>query len=152
VSATETGARPPLSAGEAERFGGCLCGAVRYRIALPPLWVAHCHCSICRRAQGAGFVTWVGVAADGFRLEAGADVLSRYRSSATATRSFCRVCGSPLFFESGHWPGEIHVTLASLDSSVGLEPTAHAYWSSRADWADWGGADLAKVEPGEHGS
>ncbi len=47
-----------MSAGEAERFGGCLCGVVRYRIALPPLWVAHCHCSICRRAQGAGFVTW----------------------------------------------------------------------------------------------
>ncbi len=107
---------------------------------------------MCRRAQGAGFVTWVGVAADGFRLEAGADVLSRYRSSATATRSFCRLCGSPLFFESAHWPGEIHVTLASLDSSAGLEPTAHAYWNSRADWAHWGGADLAKVEPGEHGS
>ena len=127
--------------------GGCLCGAVRYRIDLPPLWVAHCHCSMCRRAQGAGFVTWVGAAEDGFVLESGADVLGRYQSSAAATRSFCGRCGSPLFFQSRRWPGEIHVTLATLDDPAGLEPQAHAYWSSRAPWADWTGRELPKVEP-----
>jgi hypothetical protein len=31
----------------------CLCGAVRGRIARPSRWVAHCHCSVCRRAHGA---------------------------------------------------------------------------------------------------
>jgi len=41
------------------RTGGCSCGAVRYRVGMPPLWVAHCHCSMCRRAQGAAFVTWI---------------------------------------------------------------------------------------------
>ena len=132
--------------------GGCLCGAVRYRIAPPPLWVAHCHCSLCRRAQGAGFVTWVGVADDRFAIERGADVLEHYRSSAAATRSFCRRCGSPLLFRSSHWPGETHVTLASLDDPSGLEPRTHAYWSSRAAWADWTGRELAKVDPPDHGA
>jgi hypothetical protein len=137
--------------GKDERAGGCLCGAVRFRIGVPPLWVAHCHCSMCRRAHGAGFVTWVGVAAERFVLESGADLLKHYQSSEAATRSFCGRCGSPLLFQSGRWPGETHVTLASLDDGTGLEPQAHAYWSVRAPWADWSARDLPKVEPEERG-
>ena len=38
--------------------GGCLCGAVRFSLELPSKWCAHCHCSMCRRAHGAGYVTW----------------------------------------------------------------------------------------------
>ena len=129
------------------RTGGCLCGGVRYRIGPTPLWVAHCHCSMCRRAQGAAFVTWAGFADHTFGLVAGADLLSRYESSAAAMRSFCSRCGTPLFFQSGRWPGEVHVTLASLDSAAGLEPRAHAYWGSRVAWVGWDGGALPKVEP-----
>jgi len=130
--------------------GACLCGAVRFRAALPPNWVAHCHCSMCRRAHGAGFVTWVGFPRDAVVLESGADVLTRFRSSASGTRGFCSRCGSTLFFESSHWPDETHVTLANLEAADGLEPQAHAYWSSRAPWADWRGADLPTVDPPDH--
>lgn len=37
--------------------GSCLCGAVRFRASLPCKWVAHCHCTCCRRAHGAPLVT-----------------------------------------------------------------------------------------------
>jgi hypothetical protein len=67
-----------------------------------------------------------------------------------ATRSFCSRCGSTLFFESGHWPDEKHVTLACLDSAEGLAPTAHVYWDSRARWADWSGVELPVIEPPDH--
>jgi hypothetical protein len=107
---------------------------------------------MCRRAHGAGFVTWVGFDRAAFTIESGGETLSRYASSAQATRSFCSRCGSMLFFESGHWPGEIHVTLASLDPAAGLEPQAHAYWSSRAPWADWRGAELPRSDPPHHGA
>ena len=30
---------------------GCLCGAVRFELQLPSKWCAHCHCSMCRRAE-----------------------------------------------------------------------------------------------------
>jgi hypothetical protein len=131
--------------------GGCLCGAVRLCAALPPNWVAHCHCSMCRRAHGAGFVTWVGFPREAVTIETGVELLSRYKSSAQATRSFCSRCGSTLLFESGHWPDEVHVTLANLDSAVGLEPQAHSYWRSRVPWADWSGRELPVVEPPDHG-
>ena len=135
------------SEAHAARTGGCLCGGVRYRLDQPPLWVAHCHCSMCRRAQGAGFVTWAGFAANALTLGAGEDLISRYPSSTAAVRSFCRRCGTPLFFQSSRWPGEIHITLASLDSTEGLEPRAHVYWASRAPWLGWDGGELPKVEP-----
>jgi hypothetical protein len=132
--------------------GGCLCGAIRYRVPLPPLWVAHCHCSMCRRAQGAGFVTWFGVPGEKFSFIGTADRLRIYRSSADAQRSFCGRCGSPLFFESKHWPGELHLTLASLDPAVAatLQPQMHAYWSSRAPWIVLGD-DLPRKDPADHG-
>jgi hypothetical protein len=135
----------PRSAGTQDsRTGGCLCGAVRFRAGLPALWVAHCHCSMCRRAQGAGFVTWVGIAEGRLVLDSGAEALARYRSSPPATRSFCSRCGSPLFFQSSRWPGEIHVTLASLDSAAGLEPQAHACWSDHVPWIGWDGGSLPR--------
>ncbi len=117
--------------------GGCCCGAIRYRFALPPLWVAHCHCTMCRRAQGAAFVTWVGVDGEKFELlgeEAGR--LRSFRSSPAATRSFCGRCGTPLFFESARWPGELHITLASIEPAVAakLAPQAHVHWADRVAW------------------
>ena len=41
--------------------GGCLCGDVHFALTFPSKWVAHCHCSLCRRAHGAAFVTWIGM-------------------------------------------------------------------------------------------
>jgi hypothetical protein len=132
--------------------GGCLCGAIRYRVPMPPIWVAHCHCSMCRRAQGAGFVTWFGVPGDRFSIVGTGDRLRIYRSSPDATRSFCGRCGTPLFFESSHWPGELHVTLASLDSQVAatLQPQVHSYWSSRAPWIQLAD-NLPRKDPPDHG-
>ncbi|MGB7905659.1 MAG: GFA family protein [Steroidobacteraceae bacterium] len=116
--------------------GGCLCGAIRYRFALPPLWVAHCHCTMCRRAQGAGFVTWIGTDGKSFELLGNAGALSTYRSSAAATRSFCGRCGTPLFFESTRWPGEIHITLGSVEPELAaqLRPQGHVHWATRVPW------------------
>jgi hypothetical protein len=116
--------------------GSCLCGALRYRFALPPLWVAHCHCTMCRRAQGAAFVTWLGTDAGRFELIGNAGYLRIYRSSPEATRSFCGRCGTPLFFESGNWPGELHITLGSVDAATAarLQPQGHVHWAAHVPW------------------
>jgi hypothetical protein len=134
VSTPSEGPKPAAaSRGE----GSCLCGAIRYRFALPPLWVAHCHCSTCRRAQGAAFVTWIGTDGEKFELlDDAAANLRTYRSSAEATRSFCGRCGTPLFFESSRWPGQLHITLASVDpvEAAKLRPQVHAYWAAHVPW------------------
>jgi len=113
--------------------GACLCGAVEFEIELPVRFCAHCHCSMCRRAHGAGFVTWAGVLHPHFRITAGDDRLVRFRSSPEAWRSFCATCGSSLFFESERWSGEVHVAVANLDRPP-RPPAAHVFYSDRVDW------------------
>jgi hypothetical protein len=114
--------------------GQCLCGAVQFTIQPPTKWCAHCHCSYCRRAHGAPFITWVGVPEEQFRLAAGEEALGRYASSPEATRSFCRQCGSPLLFVSSRWPGEVHVAAAALLDPPDRLPAAHAFFDQRVEW------------------
>jgi hypothetical protein len=91
--------------------GGCLCGGIRFEVEQPTKWCAHCHCSLCRRAHGAGYVTWFGVARDRFLLDDSEQLLAWYRSTPGARRGFCSRCGSTLFFEGDRWPDERHIVL-----------------------------------------
>ena len=114
--------------------GGCLCGAVRFEAELPSKWCAHCHCSMCRRAHGAGYVTWAGFDSSGFRITRGADQLAWYASSSVARRGFCRSCGSTMLFESDRWPGETHVALGCLDGPIDRQPQANVFFDAHVDW------------------
>lgn len=112
----------------------CLCGAVQLRAALPSLWMSHCHCRLCRRAHGAAFVTWVGLDASACTLDVKGDALRWYASTPPAQRGFCTQCGGTLFFRSTRWPGELHVTVANVDTPLDRKPDAHAYWDRHVDW------------------
>ena len=114
--------------------GGCLCGAVRFEAGLPSKWCAHCHCSMCRRAHGAGYVTWVGFDGNQFRLLQGDDRLAWYASSPGARRGFCRDCGSTMLFESERWAGETHVALACIDEAIDRQPQANVFYDAHVDW------------------
>lgn len=134
--------------------GSCLCGLLGFEITLPSKWVAHCHCTMCRRAAGAAFVTWVGVADWNFRIMRGAEQLTWFRSSVDGRRGFCNQCGSSLFFKSQRWPGETHVVLANFTTPVDRPPQGHAYWDTHVDWVKLGDAlpkktssDSAKKAP-----
>lgn len=114
--------------------GACFCGDVRFAIELPTLFCAHCHCSMCRRAHGAGYVTWFAVPYERFKLLAGEERLVRYRSSDHGTRSFCGRCGSTLFCESTRQPEHIDIVLANLQGAIDRAPQFHVYFSDRAEW------------------
>ncbi len=118
--------------------GSCLCGAVRFSVTVPVRFAVHCHCSRCRKAHGAAFVTWVGVPDPGFRFDTGESEVGWYASSPEARRGFCRACGSPLFFRSTRWPGEVHVVRASLEGDPGMEPKAHVFADARVPWVTLG--------------
>jgi hypothetical protein len=123
---------------DSERWvpGECLCGNVRFEVRLPTMFCAHCHCTMCQRAHGAGYVTWLGVTRDQFKITAGADTLARYRSSDHGTRSFCSQCGSSLFCESTHHPDRIDITLANMTAAIDRQPELHVHFDDRAVWMD----------------
>lgn len=114
--------------------GSCLCGAVSFELKLPSLWCGHCHCSQCRRAHGAGYVTWVGFEGDQFLLKSGGEDLQWFESSPGARRGFCSKCGSSMLFEAERWPGEIHVTLGNIEGPVDRKPTGNAFFETHVDW------------------
>lgn len=114
--------------------GSCLCGQLGFELTLPSKWVAHCHCSQCRRAHGAAFVTWVGVSDWNFRVSRGAEHLVWFRSSPDARRGHCNLCGSPMFFKSTKYPGETHVTLANLVDAVDKAPQTHVFHEEHVSW------------------
>lgn len=118
--------------------GRCLCGAVRFSITLPTLFVAHCHCRWCREAHGAAFVTWVGAAEDRFRLLPGSAEARWYQSSRQSRRGFCANCGTTLFFASTLCPGEIHVVRPAIAGPVDREPQCHVFYDQHADWIELG--------------
>lgn len=116
--------------------GSCFCGAVRFEATGTPKWVAHCHCTMCRRAHAAGYVTWVGYPKAAVTLTQGQDNIATYKSSGPATRRFCRTCGSQLFFFHETYADEMHVPRALFEGDVGMAPKAHIYFSDRVDWID----------------
>ena len=114
--------------------GHCLCESVRFTATLPSKWVAHCHCSLCRRAHGAAFVTWVGMDAGRVQIDDGAGSLQWFASPAGGERGFCSRCGSPMFFRAPRWPGELHVARALFDAPLDREPQLHAYYDTHVAW------------------
>ena len=48
--------------------GGCLCGAIRYRVIAEPIARSICHCLSCRRASGAPSVAWAVFRPEDFRF------------------------------------------------------------------------------------
>ncbi len=114
--------------------GACLCGAVRFTVTLPTLFCGHCHCSICRRSNGAASVAWFGVAKDQFEITEGQDWIAAYASSEHAVREFCSSCGSSLFSRSSRHPDQVEVVLASMLDPIDRVPEAHVFFDDRAAW------------------
>ncbi|MGE0716846.1 MAG: GFA family protein [Alphaproteobacteria bacterium] len=115
----------------ASRGGGCLCGAVRYRVTGPLRDVADCHCSQCRRWHGhVGAYTSAPRASVELLADEG---LAWYRSSAEARRGFCRICGSSLFWD-GSAEDTLDIAAGTLDAPTGLQTVRHIFTASKGDY------------------
>ena len=114
--------------------GGCLCGAVRYRVTGPALRGTICHCGICRRAGGAPFLTWAIFASAQHAWTRGTP--ASFQASAAAIRTFCRACGGPLSFQFAGTVSDqiLGVTIGTLDRPDGFPPTRHNWTSSQLPW------------------
>lgn len=114
--------------------GSCLCRAVRYELTGPVHDVHHCHCSICRKSHGAAFSTFARLTEADFRIVAGADHVTSYRSSAPIERTFCTTCGARLTVRFDGMPDTVWVSLATFDDDAGVAPGVHMFVASKAPW------------------
>jgi hypothetical protein len=115
----------------------CLCGAVRFRVlgSLPA--PDACHCTRCRKWSG-HFYAGSDVPRAALTIEAGADVVTWFRSSEKVRRGFCSVCGSSLFFdpldhERVPWIG---VSMGAFDKPTGARLAVHIFIDDKGDYYD----------------
>lgn len=112
----------------AEHSGSCLCGAVTYRVTGPLRSVVACHCVQCRKSSG-HHVAATSAAREGVEI---AGEVQWYRSSDTARRGFCPVCGSNLFWDG---PGaNLSIFAGTLDAPTGLALIGHIYCADKGDY------------------
>ena len=127
-------------------LGGCLCGAIRYRIDGPLGSVSVCHYRSCRLSSGAPTVSWLVVRRSQFQMLQGEP--RRYASSPQVRRGFCGRCGTQLTYQHAEAPGEIELTTLSLDEPSEVVPTREIGLSQKVGWA----AVDPRLEHYSHGS
>lgn len=112
--------------------GGCLCGAIRYRVAGQPLDVNYCHCGQCRRHSGAP------VAAFATYPLARVQWLGReprlFESSAIGRRGFCPECGTSLTWVGVATPNEVDIGVGTFDDASSFRPKDHIWTDSAIAW------------------
>ena len=112
--------------------GGCFCGRVRIEVAGPEKFACFCHCESCQRAAGAPVVAWATYARDSFSVTRGE--VHWHQSSTGVKRGICRNCGTALTYENEKRPGEIDLTLNSLDDPGAPTIKAHIWTEDKQPW------------------
>jgi len=79
------------------KTGSCACGQVSLSFPQFVRPFLGCHCVQCRKQTGT-YVTAGHVLDEGLTVT-GSEHLTHYRASNTATRSFCKTCGSFLYWK-----------------------------------------------------
>ena len=121
----------------AESFaGGCLCGAVRYRVTPTVRFQAYaCHCTDCQTRTGSAFGLQLSVLAADFHIEG--PVLRGEHvqpSSAIAGIFACEKCLTRLYTDNDRRPGIVNLRAGTLDDSRDIVPASHLWVSSKLPW------------------
>jgi hypothetical protein len=119
-----------------EITGGCLCRAVRFRVAAEPMAMRLCWCRVCQYIGAGNATVNVVFPSDAITIEG---ELRDYRSIADSGnvmhRRFCPACGTHLFSESEARPHLIIVRNGALDDTGLARPGATIWTAQAPDWA-----------------
>jgi len=115
--------------------GGCLCGAIRYKVTGPSLFVSQCCCKDCQKATGTGHTTIFGVHGSQLQMQGTpATYTNKGDTGGAVTRHFCGTCAGRLY-TSGDLPGEVIILQAgSLDDPNAVTPESVIYMKDAVSW------------------
>eukprot|EP00746_Dinoflagellata_sp_MGD_P127909 gnl/MRDRNA2_/MRDRNA2_62383_c0_seq3.p1 gnl/MRDRNA2_/MRDRNA2_62383_c0~~gnl/MRDRNA2_/MRDRNA2_62383_c0_seq3.p1 ORF type:complete len:282 (+),score=34.35 gnl/MRDRNA2_/MRDRNA2_62383_c0_seq3:52-897(+) len=119
-------------------FGSCLCGSTQFFAQGPPMQITHCHCSICRRASGAAFLTYASFPIKRIHFVRWSEL------RAFDVAKFCSGCGSTIGMQypASHPWGEAHtmwLTAALLGPSPSSAPAQKTTEFVAIDTLQWSG-------------
>ena len=112
--------------------GGCLCGAIRYRVHAAPRAKTLCHCRSCRLAAGAPTLAWAIFRRADVEFLHGTP--QEFRSSPPALRGFCAKCGTTLTYRTSARPDDLDLTTATFDDASRFAPECEIFVAERLAW------------------
>lgn len=114
--------------------GSCLCGEVSFEIIGDFDSFFLCHCTFCRKDTGSAHAANLFSSSARLNWHSGKALVKTYRLPSTRhMKSFCSVCGSAVPMEQTEL-NLIVVPAGSLDDKISIQPTAHIFLDSQAEW------------------
>jgi len=114
-----------------EQAGGCLCGAIRYRVRGEAMARTLCHCESCRRATGGVTVAWAVFRRTAVNVRG---EVREFSSSPGIYWGSCPDCGSLVTYRRDSRPDHIDITTATLDDPGRFPPTVEIWTGERIAW------------------
>lgn len=116
--------------------GGCACGAVRYRLTSPPMFVHCCHCRDCQRQTGSAFVLNAIIEADRVERLSGAPEPVAVPTDSGRPHDIyrCPACRTAVWSDYGRRRAMLFVRIGTLDDPGALPPDVHIFTRSKLPW------------------
>lgn len=117
-----------------ERTGRCACGAVHFFARNVPDHYTVCHCVTCRRWLGS-VLLGVSMPKDGVDWT-GIENVREISLTSWATRGFCTICGSGIYFQfTGDEPyaDDVEIPLGVFDDPNGFSLRTEIYVDQQPD-------------------
>lgn len=103
------------------QHGGCLCGALRYRVTASPVLTSICHCHFCQKVTGSFGAVEPIFDGGAFALTRGAPGVYDHVSEGSGKvihLHFCQNCGTKTHLTFERWPERLAVYGGSFDDPV----------------------------------
>jgi hypothetical protein len=117
--------------------GGCLCGAVRYRVTDAPARTTVCHCTFCQRRTGSAFGFMAYFKQEHVEIMSGTLKTYEHRSDES-NRSlrieFCPNCGTTVAMSVETLPGAQGIAGGTFDDPSWLQVQRHTWLRSAQSW------------------
>lgn len=116
--------------------GGCVCGAVRYRLTRKPLIVHCCHCGECQRETGSAFAVNAMIEGTAVTLEGETPVAVPLPTASGNPHSAkcCPTCQTTVWTEYSSGERLAFIRVGTLDDPQQLPPDIHIFTNYKQPW------------------
>ena len=119
--------------------GGCLCGAVRYRVRNQPVRTIACHCTACQRRTGSALGIGAYFKAEDVQILSGTLKAYQFNSDVSGRwlrMEHCVECGTTVTWTTEVLPGARAVAVGSLDDPNKVKVDRHVFVRSKHHWME----------------
>ena len=134
--------------------GGCQCGALRYRVAAPPLMVYCCHCTNCQKITASAFAVSAIILEASFAFVKGEPRKTEWLSDAGNQRFgyFCGDCGARIAHGQTPSIGFLSLRAGTFDDTRWVRPAGHIWTKSAQSWVKFADDELTfEGQPSDYG-